>query len=160
MFFQNLAFILPSFQWFLLKRMLLVSHKLVFIKREAVLLSVSMWERAKAFAATIYCVILWYSFCHYKVQFLWCTFQMNVAMETRHFEKVVLRKKLLLSLLSFICDIANIGVWKYVFTRIVIKIFFFHSCRSCSTRVTLVSYSCRLFRIRVARIWHSCCKIG
>ena len=38
MFFQNLAFIFPSFQQFLLKRMLLASHKVVFIENEAVLL--------------------------------------------------------------------------------------------------------------------------
>ena len=31
-----------------------------------------------------------------------------------------------------------------------------HLCRSCSTRVALVSHSCR---IRVARVWHSCCKL-
>ena len=53
MFFQNLAFIFPSFEWFLLRRMLLVSHKVVFIKYEAVLLCVTMQERARAFAATI-----------------------------------------------------------------------------------------------------------
>ena len=48
MFFQNLAFILPSFQ-FLLKRMLVFSHKMFFIKNEAALLCVTMQERGWAF---------------------------------------------------------------------------------------------------------------
>ena len=42
-----------SFQQFLLKGMLLVSHKMVFNKNEAVLLCTTMRERARAFAATI-----------------------------------------------------------------------------------------------------------
>ena len=45
MFFQNLAFILPSFQQFLLKRMLVFSHETVFIKNEAALLCVTMRDR-------------------------------------------------------------------------------------------------------------------
>ena len=46
-------FILPSFQQFFLKRILLVSYKAVFIENEALLLSITMRERAKAFEATI-----------------------------------------------------------------------------------------------------------
>ena len=53
MFFQNLRFILPSFQEFLLKRMFLVSHKVVFIENEAVFLCASMQERAGRFVAAI-----------------------------------------------------------------------------------------------------------
>ena len=53
MFFQNLAFILPSFQWFLIKGMLVFSHKMIFIKNEAALLCVTMRKRARAFVATI-----------------------------------------------------------------------------------------------------------
>ena len=40
-------------RYFCLKRMLLVSYKVIFIKSEAVLLCVTMRERARAFAATI-----------------------------------------------------------------------------------------------------------
>ena len=41
---------LPTFQYFLLKRMLLVSHKMVFIENEASLLCVTMGECSRAFA--------------------------------------------------------------------------------------------------------------
>ena len=53
MFFQNLAFILPSFQYFFLKGMLVYSHKMVFIENEAASLFVNMPERPRTFAATI-----------------------------------------------------------------------------------------------------------
>ena len=148
----------------------LLSHKLVFI--ETTLLCVTMRERA----ATIYYITFWYSFCHYKVQFLWCTFETHFDMGTRHFQKVAPRMKLFLSLYSFIRHIANIGMWKHVFSRVVIKRKIFHlyrtcvvrvavllhCCCSCSTRHALAlfeSHSFRLSRTRVARVWHSCCKI-
>ena len=87
---------------------------------------------------------------------MWCTFQTHFGMGTRHFQKEVPRMKLLLSLRSFTCHKANVGMWKYVFTRIVIKIKVFHSCRTrvfyvalvshlhlaCASRVPPVSYSC------------------
>ena len=53
MFFQKLAFTLPSFQLFLLKGMLVFSHKIVFIENETALLGVTMRERARGFAGTI-----------------------------------------------------------------------------------------------------------
>ena len=79
-------------------------------------------------------------------------------METRHFQKVVFRMNLFLSLQSFTCHKVNIRVWKYLFTRAIIKNKVFpsfltrvvcvalmsHSFRSCSTRVALVSHSCCL----------------
>ena len=107
-------------------------------------------------------------------------------METRHFQKLVLRMKLQ----SFTCHIVNMRVLKYVFTRFVFKIKIFHSCRSCSTRVAIVSfvqhscctcvaivslmsypycthlasftfvlYSCWSCCVRVVRVWHLCCKL-
>ena len=42
----------PSSQMFFLKRMLLVSNKVIFIENEAALLCTAMRERARAFAAT------------------------------------------------------------------------------------------------------------
>ena len=145
----------------------------VFIENEAVLLLVTMWKCEKAFAATIYCITFWYSFWHYKVQFFWCTYQTYFGMETRLFQKIILRMQLFLSLWSFICYIRNIGVWKYVFPRAVFKIKIFQSRRSRVGRVALMSRSCRSFltcvalmsfvlrlcRTRFARVWHSCCKI-
>ena len=53
MLFQNLAFIFPSFDWFLPKNVVRLAQS-DFIKTEAVLLCVTMWEcGARAFAATI-----------------------------------------------------------------------------------------------------------
>ena len=74
----------------------------------------------------------WYDFCHYKVQFLWCTYQTHFGAGTS--QKVVLRLK---------SKIANIRVYKCVFTRVVIKIKTFHSCSTCFTLVSIVSHSCR-----------------
>ena len=92
-----------SFQQFLLKRMLIVSHKVVSIENEAVLLCVTMRERAKAFVATIQCITFAVSlgFCRYKVQILWWTFQTQFGMShlgISHLQKVVRRMKLFLSL--------------------------------------------------------------
>ena len=45
------------------------------------------------------------------------------------------------------------------FTRVALVSFVQHSCRQCSSHVapvSLVSHSCC---IRVARVWHSCCKL-
>ena len=46
-----------------------------FMEKEATLLCVNMWERARAFAAITQGTTFYYRFCHYKVQFLWYTFQ-------------------------------------------------------------------------------------
>ena len=46
------------------------------------------------------------------------------------FPKVSSKNEIVLSLSSFICYIANIGVWKYVFACVVINIKIFHSCRT------------------------------
>ena len=48
---QNLTFILPSSQQFLLNKVLLLLHKLVLTEKEDMLLCVTMRARAKAFAA-------------------------------------------------------------------------------------------------------------
>ena len=70
-------------------------------------------------------------------------------METRHFQKLVLSMKMFLSLWSFPCHIVNIRVWKYVFTRVVIKIKIFHSCLTFVVCVALVLHLCCA---RVARL--------
>ena len=99
----------------------------------------------------------WYSSCHDKVQSLWCTFQTHFSMRTRYFQKIVFRMKLFLSLLSFIFYIANRGVWKYVFTSVVIKIKIFHSCHTLFVRVALASYSCHTRVALVSFVSHLCC---
>ena len=72
---------------------------------------------------------------------------------------------------SFISHIANIGVLKYAFTRLVIKITIFHSFRTrvirvalvsllCCTRVARVSLGLHLYctrLVRVALVSHSNC---
>ena len=119
----------------------LVSQKKVLIEREAALL-VTMLERARAFAVIIQCRIFGYIFCHFKVQFLWCTFQMHFGIGMRHFQKAVLRMKFFLSVQFFIYHIVNIGVRKYVSTCVVIKIKIFYSCRTRVVRVLIVLLSC------------------
>ena len=52
----------------------------------------------------------------------------------------------------FHLQIVNIRVWKYVFTRVVIKIKIFHSCRTHVVRVALVSHLCRSCLTRVASV--------
>ena len=108
---------------------------------------------------------LWYRFCHCKVQFLWCTFQTHFGMETRDFQKVVLRTELFLSLYSFICKYRCLKIRFYscsyqnqIFSIVL------HSCCSFSTRVTcfacisLVLDLFCLYLTRVARVCHSGCK--
>ena len=44
-------------------------------------------------------------------------------------------------------------------TRVVRIVLMSHSCCSCLTRVDLVLFVSHSYHIRVARMWHSCCKI-
>ena len=52
--------------------------------------------------------------------------------------------------------IANIGVWKHVFTCVVIKINIFHSCRTRVVCVAFVPHSFRSCGTRVALVLHWC----
>ena len=61
----------------------------------------------------------------------------------------------LLVILHLPYTIVNIEVWKYVVTRVVIKINFFRLCR---TRVARVALGCTCV-IRVASVSHSYCKL-
>ena len=77
------------------------------------------------------------------------------------FLKVVLRIKLLHSLQSFTCHMVNIGERKYIFTRVVIKVFSLesYSCCLCNTRLVceaLLSHSCRSCHTCVVFVSHSC----
>ena len=119
----------------------MVLQKKVLIERQAALL-VTTPERARAFAVIIQCRIFGYSFCHCKVQFLWCTFQMHFGIGTRHFQKAILRMKFVLSVQFFIYHIVNIGVRKYVSTCVVIKIKISHLCRTRVVRVLIVLLLC------------------
>ena len=146
-------------------------HKIVFIENEVALLCVTMREHARASTCTYSLV---YNFLTYFLPLKSSVFVVHFLNPFWHgnkaFPKLVLRMKLFVSLLSFTYHIVNVGVWKYVFTRVIIKIKIFHSYRTrvvcvalmshlCLTRVALVSLSCRSCRTRVARVWHSCCKL-
>ena len=112
-------------------------------------LCVIMRERVRAFSAAMECVTFWYSFFHYKVQFLWCTFQVNFGIGTRHFQKVVLR---------MIVSLIVIFHLPYSLDRVV-KIYF-HSCRYQNQNFLLVSHSCHTRVVHVTLVSfmsHSCC---
>ena len=78
--------------------------------------------------------ITYFSFCG-------TLFKRILPWRIRHSQKVVFRIELFLSLSSFTCHIASIGVWKYVSNHVVIKIKTFQSCRSHVVHVALVSHS-------------------
>ena len=42
------------------------------------------------YVATIQCINFLYTFCHYKTQFLWCTFQTHFSMRRRQFQNMFL----------------------------------------------------------------------
>ena len=46
------------------------------------------------------------------------------------------------------------------FTRVALLLFVSHLCRDRVASVAIVLDSCRLYRTRVACVWHSCCKLG
>ena len=71
----------------------MVLYKIIFLKNMVVYNCVTMRKRARAFEATIQCITFLYTFCHWKVQFLWCTFQTHFSIGRRHFQNMVLRLK-------------------------------------------------------------------
>ena len=147
--------------------MLSISYKMtktvVIFIYQPVSLCVTMPECARACSATLYSINFCYSFFHYKVQFLWL-----IGALFKHI--FVPRMKLFVSLKFFICYIANIGLWKYVFTRFVTKSQSFsllsrsrrsystgvapvlNSCHSCLTCVALVLFVLHLCFICVTRV--------
>ena len=106
---------------------------------QPVSLCISILECARAFSATIYCITFCYSFFHYKVAFLWL-----IGALFKHI--FVPKMKLFVSLKFFICYIANIGLWKSVFTRFVTK----------SQSFSLLSRSCHSYSTGVAPVLNSC----
>ena len=147
MFFQNLAFILPSFQQFLLKIMLIFSHKMVLIKNEAALLCVTMQERARGFVATIQLFPLksLAFVVHFLIAFLH-------GKET--FPKSSCQNEIVPLLIVFHLPYNKYKGVKICLhscrTRVVRVAFVSHLCRQCSTRIALVSHSCRQCRTLVA----------
>ena len=119
--------------------MLVVSHKMIFIKNEAALVCITMRKRARAFAATTF----WYKLCNYKVKFLWCTFHTHFGTETRRFKFVVFY---LLS--SKYRDVKICSYISNFLVRFALVSFVSHPCRSCR--------SCRTHIVWVLLVSHSC----
>ena len=178
MFFHNLGFILPSFQQFLLKRMLVLSHKMILIKNEAALLCITMQERAMGICSynlvynfTIQLIAYSYiAFAIKKFSFCGALFKRILGWERgiskRQFIEVV--PLLVVFHLTFskykgvkMFLLMTLSKSKF-FTRVALVSFVQHSCRSWSTRVALVSHLCRSCFTRIASValvlhlCHSC----
>ena len=123
MFFQILAFILPCFQQFLLKGMLVFSHKMDFIENETALLCVTMRERARAFAATLQC-INYSKYIGVQICFYSCRYQnQNFSLVSHSYRSCSTR----VALVSHSCFRVSLVSCSY---------------RSCRTRVGRVWHSC------------------
>ena len=140
------------------------SHKKVFIKNEAVLLYITMKERARAPPCSYNLV---YNFLINLLPLKSSVFVVLFSNAFWHgnetFQKVVLRMKLFLYLKSFTCHVVNIRVWKCFCSCSYQNQNFSlvsHSCRLCSARVALVLHWCSLCLTRVACVWRSCCKLN
>ena len=148
--------------------MLLVSPNVICIENEAVLLCVTMQERERAFAATIYCITFWYNFCivaikksgfrgallhicHYQGGFCGALFKYILAWERGISKRYFLQKKYSSPLIFHLPYSSYRGVF------FCVKIKVFHSCRTRVVCVALLSLSCRT---RVAHVWHLFCKIN
>ena len=160
MFFQNVAFILPSFEQFVLKGMLLFSYKIVFIENEAVLMCVTMQERARVFAATI-------SVQQFDIAFVIKTFSFvahflnafqhgNKALPKGSFQNEIVRPLVVFHLPYSKYKGVKTCFYSCRYTTQKISLVL-HSCCSCSTRVTLVSHSCRSCSTHVTLVSQSCC---
>ena len=82
-------------------------------------------------------------------------FQTYFDLGTMNFWKVIHRMKLFLSLHFSICHIIIIGIWKYVFTCVVIKMKVFQSCRNCVVCIALVPLVPQSCCTCVALVLHS-----
>ena len=171
MLFKNLVFILPSFQQFLLKRILLFSHKMVFIKNEAALLCVTMPERARVSMCSYNLV---YNFLLYLLPLKSSVFMVNFLNAFWHgneaFPKGSSQNEITPFLLNFHLLCSKYRGAKICFYSCRYQIKIFHSCRtgvvhvalvshsccSCSTRATLKSLASHSCCIRVARVLHLC----
>ena len=112
-----------------------------------------MPERARVFFS--YNLGLVYIFFHIAfaiTYFSFCgaLFKRILPWGIRHFQKVVFRIELFLSLSSFTFHVASIRLWKYVSNHVVIKIKTFQSFRSHVVHVALVSHSSASCSTRVA----------
>ena len=165
MFFENLAFILPSFQQFLLKRILVFSHKMVFIENEAALLCVTMRERARTSTCSYNLV---YNFLIYLLPLKSSVFVVHFSNAFWHgneaFPKGSSQNEIVPLLVVFHFPCSKYRGVKLCFYLCSYQNFSLvsHLCRLYRTRVTLVLlvlHSCHLCRFRVTHVWRLCCKL-
>ena len=166
MFFHNLGFILPSFQQFLLKRMLVLSHKMILIKNEAALLCITMQERAMGICS----YNLVYNFTIQLIAYSYIAFAIKKFSFCGALFNGILAWKRAISKRQFIEIVPLLVVFHLPYSKYEgVKICFYscryqnqtfsllsHTCSSCSTRVvlvSLVSQSCRQCRTRVTFLW-------
>ena len=158
MLFENLTFILPSFQQFLLKRILVFSHKMVFIKNEAALLSVTMWERSRASTCSYSLV---YNFLMYLLPLKSSVFVVHFSNAFWHgneaFPKGSSQNEMVPLFIIFHLPYSNVKICFYS-CHFQNKYFSLlsHLCRLCSTRVAFVSHSCLSCSTRVALMSYWC----
>ena len=139
--------------------MLVFSHKMVFIENEAALLCVIMWERASSVQLfDIAFAIKKFSFCGalFKRILVW--------------KRDIPKGSSLYEIFPFLL-VFHLPYSKYKGAKICFYPCRYqnqncslvsHLCRSSSTlvaSVALVLHSCHSSRSRVARVWHSCCKL-
>ena len=151
MFFDNLAFILPRSLQFLLKSILVFSHKMVFIKNEAALLCVTVCKcaRASTWSYNLVYNVFGISFAIKSFSFCGAFFKRILVWERGFFRRQFLviihlpySKYRGVKICFYLCRYQNQN-----FSLVS------HLCRSCSTCVSLVLHSCCSCRTRVARFW-------
>ena len=172
MFFQNLAFILPSFQQFLLKRILVFSHKMVFIENEAALLRVTMRERARASTCSYNLV---YNFLIYLLPLKSSVFEVHFLIAFWHWNEAFpegsSQNEVVCLLVIFHLEYSKCRGGKICFyscnyqnqnfspvsrsccscsNRVALVSFVQHSCCTCVAVLSIVLHSCLLCRNRVA----------
>ena len=145
---------LPSFQQLLLKRMLVFSHKMVFIENEAALLCVTMRECARTCAMCSLNLV--YNFLIQLLQLKSLAFVVHFLNafwhENKTFRKGSSQYEIVPLLVVFHLPYSKDNGVKICFTRVVIKMKIFHSCCTSVVPVALVSHSCRSGRTRVVRV--------
>ena len=161
MFFENQAFFFPSFQQFLLKRILVFSYKMVFIKNEAALLCVTMRERARA---STYSYNQVYNFLIYLLSLKSSVFVVHFSNAFWHgneaFPKGSSQNEIVPVFVIVHLPLSEYRGVKICFYSCSYQNQNFHSCCTLVVRVALVSHQCRSCSTCVALVLlvsHSCC---
>ena len=148
MFFENLAFILPSFQQFLLKKMFF-SDKMVLIKNETAL------SNARNYAVTCKGICSYNLVCNFLMQL----FPLKGLVFVVHFFNAFWHGKETLPKSSYQNEIVRLLIVfhlsnsKYKSVKIS-----FYSCLISKNMFLLMSHLCRTRVARVSLVSYSCCQ--